>query len=309
MAGKWMAFGVAEGGTKAASRTISKTIGFSSGSILGVVLANGIGGLIQMLGGWAIAKQQKTSVKVTRGQLTGAVMFGLVATAMGIIGTYAFTYEGADVAVTTFIVISSIIPGALVDHIFFGHRLNLRQWLGIGVFLLAGWAILDFPGSKDLVNLPAWVLWTMLLPFLAVVNEAITQWQGQNKVKLGTMANNFWIGLTSVIASAIIMLFLLSQLGEIADYPGEYWIGSFARGGLVVAMIAFKLKAYQMGGTIAIKKVVMQTSYLALATLMGIVFFQEALTTGKITAIPLFIVAFSMIDNDTWEALKRKIIS
>ena len=302
----WMRFGIAEGASKAGSRALSKLIGASGGSLLAVTVATLISGVVQLFGGWIFSRRSGQRLTVDVKQLFGAISFGVVATAMGVLGTFAFTDPEADVGVTTFIVLMSIVPGALVDWIFFGHALRFRQWFGIALFLLAGWAMLNFPQLSALVQLPAWVLWTLPLPFLAVVNEVITQAQARYQVRqLDPLVNNFWVGLTTIVAAVAVIVAVGSTM-EIQSYSVGYWIGSLLRGVLALGLVTFKLLAYQGGGTIALKKFVMQASYLMLAMLMGTVFFNEAVTIGKICGVALFAVGFVLMDEDSWKSLTKR---
>ena len=76
---------------------------------------------------------------------------------------------------------------------------------------------------------------------------------------------------------------------------------------VILVVAAFKLMAYQMGGTIAKKKFVMQSSQLILAMLLGVIFFHEAFTSGKLIAIPLVIIGFSLIDDESWQFLRQRV--
>ncbi len=200
MAEPWMKWAVSEGLAKTASRVLQKFVGIVSGSLVGSFATLLVIGTIQLAGGWLGAAGRRKSVAVEWPQAVGAVLFGISATTMTVLGIFSFTYPGADVGITTFIVTMSIIPGALIDWAFFRHPLNARQWFGVGAFLLAGYAMLDFPALASLLALPPWVLLTFGIAFLGAVNEGITQWQGRRKIRpLDPFTNNFWIGATTVV--------------------------------------------------------------------------------------------------------------
>lgn len=169
-----MKWAVAEGGTKTISRLLQKFIGVASGSVAGAFITTMIIGAIQLFGGLAGGRWRKATVVVMPLQISMAVLFGINATVMTVLGVTSFTYPGADVGITTFIVTMSIIPGAFIDWIFFQHPLNGRQWLGVVAFLLAGYAMLDFPKLAALLALPPWVLLTFGIALFGAINEGIT---------------------------------------------------------------------------------------------------------------------------------------
>lgn len=299
MAEPWMKWAVAEGSAKTASRVFQKYTGIVAKSFAGSILTLLVIGLIQMGGGLAGATVRGKHIVVERPQAFAAVMFGVIASIMTVLGVFSFTYPGADVGITTFIVTMSIIPGALIDWIFFKHPLNARQWLGVAVFLAAGYAMLNFPEFGMLAALPVWVWLTGGIALLGAVNEGIAQWQGQRKINpLDPFVNNFWIGGTTVICSTLALTIaggwgLSVRLG--------FWIGSAAIGCIVIGMISFKLLAYQSGGSIALKKLIMQATYLITATILGWVFYAEPLTGGKFVGMIGYVLAFILMDRGTWQ--------
>jgi len=308
---RWMKWAVAEGGTKTANRLISKFLGVVTGSFFGAVLATLITAVVQTIGGFFGSLATGQSLKIPSKQLIGSVVFGINAAIMGWLTVFVFTYPGADIGVVTFMVTASIIPGAFLDWIFFSHPLKTRQWLGVIIFLFAGWAILDFPGLAIFSNLPPWLGWAIFLPLLLAINEAITQAQGRAKLRpLHPLVSNFWIGLTTILVSGIALIFLIHSLSQFITLPLAYWIGSIAKGIIAVGMISFKLLSYKWGGSIALKKLIMHSTYLVSATLLGAMFYaDESLTFGKLVGILIFFVAFIFTDDETWKYLILKLKS
>ena len=142
---KWMIWAVGEGVTKAGQWMCYKRVGGLGRTVDGALMVILVSGLIQTVGGLIGARARGIPLLPTRGQLVGCVVFGLFASTMMTLAVVTFTFEGADVGVTTFLVTTSIIPGAFIDWIFFAHPLQKRQWLGVGAFLAAGYCMLDFP--------------------------------------------------------------------------------------------------------------------------------------------------------------------
>lgn len=296
-----MKWAVAEGGAKTISRLLQKFVGVASGSVAGAFMTTMVIGAIQVMGGFTGGQWRKAAIVVTPLQIFMAVLFGINATVMTVLGVVSFTYPGADVGITTFIVTMGIIPGAFIDWVFFRHPLNVRQWFGVVTFLLAGYAMLDFPPVVVLLALPPWVLLTFGIALFGAINEGITQWQGRRKINpLDPLANNFWIGLTTLLACAIGLTLIGGWRGG-RFFPGKFWVGSAIIGVVTLGMISFKLLAYRGGGSIALKKLIMQATYLITATILGWITYAEPLTAGKILGMAGYVVAFTLMDRGTWE--------
>ena len=86
-------------------------------------------------------------------------------------------------------------------------------------------------------------------------------------------------------------------------YP--WWYVPFLMGLVTLTMISFKLLTYKHGGTIAVAKVVMFGTYLIGATALGVIFFNEPLTLGKVIGIGGFFAAFSLTDREAFQTLKK----
>jgi drug/metabolite transporter (DMT)-like permease len=216
-----------------------------------------------------------------------------------------FTHEGADAGVSTFIVTMSIIPGAFIDWIFFSHPLRKRQWIGVGIFLLAGYCMLNFPSLEALRHLPPWVWLSGCIAFLVAVNEGITQAMSRHQRKedkLDPFVNNLWVGLSTVVVCSIGLLFTYSSIDG-STLLRVFWVSATLLGLVTVLSIMFKLWSYQMGGSIALKKVAMQGTYLVLATCAGIIWLSEVVTVGKIIGIPAFFIAYTVVDEKAWQFL------
>lgn len=308
MAEPWMKWAVAEGGTKTTSRVLQKFAGIAGGSLSGSLVTLLIIGVIQALGGLIGALCRRKQIRISASQTSGAVFFGLIASTMSVLGLFSFTYPEADVGITTFIITMSIIPGAFIDRIFFQNSLDIRQWLGIVVFLSAGYSVLNFPPLATLFVLPPWVVMTFGIALLSSFQEGITQWQARRKVNpIDHFVNNFWIGLTAVVYS-LLAITLIGGWGTLRGLTLIFWIVSATIGINLIAMISFKLLAYKGGGSIALKKLIMQATYLVAATLLGWLVHGEPLTFGKILGMGGYAVAFTLMDRGTWQYLSGKFL-
>lgn len=312
MAEPWMKWAVAEGGAKTANRVVSKFVGQAAGTTTGSVFATTLIGLVQMIGGLAGSSARGQPLWPGRNLIVASVIFGSFATLMTILGIVSFTYLDADVGITTFIITLSIIPGALIDWAFFNHPLSARQcFLGIPMFLLSGWAILNFPNLETLLVLPMWVILTLGITISSAINEGISQYQAQSRKRrraassMDPLVNNFWVGLTTLTLGSLIFV-ILGNWGEVSALSRRFWISTIVIGAIVVGMISFKLIAYKGGGSIALKKVIMQGTYLVTATFLGVLVHGEPLTTGKLVGLFGYFIAFTLMDNEIWKFIRQK---
>ncbi len=249
----WIKWAVGEGLMKTINSVLAKILGVAYSTAQGTFITTIMIGLVQGFSGFCLsALRQKTLFPSVR-EVASSILFGFVATVMTMLGLLVFTYPGADVRVVTFIITLSIVPGILTDWIFFGDRLVLRQYFGIGLFIFAGWAVIGFISLKAFLSLPVWILITFCIMFLYPINELIT-----SKIAVRDVAdpfvNNFWIGLSTVVfSSAGLGFFDKSAFQNFFSFTPSFWLVSFIMGVVVVAMISFKLIAYKGGGTIALK--------------------------------------------------------
>lgn len=299
----WVRFAVGEGLTKAASSSLQKMISLAGGTLGTSFLATLIIGAVQMTGGLALALARKHSIFPGWRLVGASSLFGVVAVIMTMAGFIAYTYEEAQMGVVTFIAVSSIVPGAFADWFFFGTRMVFRQWIGIAVFLGAGWAILGFPGAEILFAFPPWILIAGLIPLFATVNEILTRGIGLSPIS-SPFVNNFWIGLTT-IALCVVGLYIMGFSDALARTGNRFIFGSIAVGGIVLVMITFKLLAYKAGGTIAAKKLIMFSTYLTVAVVAGVLFYDEPLTFGKVLGIVGFALSFLLISEDAWKMVRH----
>ncbi len=300
MNNSWIKWAVGEGISKTISKLLIKIIGVASKNLPGTFLATLVIGIIQMLSGVVGSSVRKKQLRAPATQIAGSMAFGAVATIMTVISFMTFTYEGADIGVVTFIGGMSIIPGAFVDWIFFGDKLRIRQWCGIAVFLIAGYAILNFPSLAEFLNLSTWVWLAISLPFFAVLNEAITR-----KIrKADPFVNNFWVG-SSTILCCVLSLSVLGGWAYVGSLSTGFWTAAILISLVVVVMIPFKLLSYKDGSSIAAKKLVMWSVYIGAATMLGVIIYNEPLTIGKVLSLPGFLIAFTLTDQSTWEGVVK----
>ncbi len=285
-----------ESATKTISKMMQKVIGVAAANAPNALFTTAVVSIVQVVCGIGVVKAQRKSLFPSASQVLGSCLFGLFAFISTILSFLVFVYNG-DIGVNTFIITLSIIPGAFIDWIFFKHSLKARQWLAIAVAILAGYAVLGFPSLSEALAQPVWVWMSLGITISVAINQGITQ-----KVKaVDAFVKNFWGGFTTLVC-AVIGLAIFGSLHLLTDFSlGKLWIVGALCGFVVVGMWAFNLLSYKGGATIALKKLVMNGSYLITAMIGGVIFFGEQLTLGKIMGILFFFGAFVLMDKTTWE--------
>jgi len=174
MGEKWMKWTILEATMKTSSKIVQKTIGVVSSTFGQVAFATFVVGLVQTIAGYVMAKKYNKKIFTDKGSIAGSIWFGLNAMTMTVLCFAVFLYNG-DMGVNTFIITLSIIPGALIDTLFFGHKLNRKEWAGIGIATLAGYSILGWPSLHQAMDLPSWVWLSFIVMMLGAINQGITQ--------------------------------------------------------------------------------------------------------------------------------------
>jgi len=209
---KWT---LCEAGTKTSSKILQKVVGNVCVSLAHTFLATIIVGLVQIVAGLIVARLQKVRLLGNRFNIVGSCLFGFFAVISTVLAFGAFFY-GGDMGVNTFIITLSIVPGALIDRFFFNHKLNGREWLGVCIAILAGYAIIGWPSLAEFAKLPLWV-W---LSFGTMMSVAINQGITQKIKKVDPFVKNFWGGLTTVIFCFVVLV-VLGKTGIVFDFSGS----------------------------------------------------------------------------------------
>ena len=296
MKNKWMKWTFLEALMKTISKVFQKIIGKLSHTFGHVLFATLIVGLVQIIGGYLMAKSKKVSIFTDIGSIARSCWFGFNACLCTIIPFYIFAL-GGDISINTFIITLSIVPGALIDITFFKHKLELKQWFGIFIAIFAGYTILGLPSLSEFLEMPLWVWLSFVIMIITAINQGITQ-----KIKeIDPFVKNFWGGLTTFIVS-LITIFIWGAQGLFVDFTMQMqklWISSIIVGFIVIAMWSFNIFAYKDGAQIPIKKLVINGSYLTMAMICGITIFDEPMNFAKLSGVLLYFVAFSFMDKDT----------
>ncbi len=302
---KWMKWAVLEGFTKICSRVFQKVVGNVSNTWGGTFLAAGIVGLVQVVFAGIVMWRKKISFFNDPIGAFGSAMFGIFALTSTVLG-FATFLQGGDIGTSTFIITLSIVPGMIFDIIFFKFKSTIKEWFGMGLAIFAGYTILGFPplNLDTFDNMPIWVWLSFAGMFSVAINQAITQ-----KVKkVDPMFKNFWGGLMALIFSPLILV-LMGDGGMALQVTEniKLWGASITIGFIVICMWAFNLLSYKTGASIALKKLVMNSTYLIGTLFTGYFFFGETITANKLLSIPLFCIAFILMDKKTYSYVVESI--
>lgn len=286
----WMLWSLLEGVTRASSNAMQKLIGVSSIAFSGTILATTVVGVVQVIGAFIILKARGLRFLAPLPQIFGACGFGLLAFVMTVLGFYVFLL-GGDIGIKAFLVTLSIIPGALIDRMFFGKKISAQEGLGILVAIFGGYVILGSPSLSGLAEMPAWVWLSLAIGMMAAINQGISK-----KIKkIDPFVKNFWGGLTTLILGVVGLAFV--PLPEIIFAGWKIWVGGLITGLIVIGLWSFNILSYRFGANIALKKVIAQGTNLSLSVFFGIIFFGEDWTPEKGFGILLFVLAFWLMDK------------
>ena len=306
---KWQTYAVAEGASKTISGIFQDIVGKVMATVeLGCVAAILIG-TVQAIGGFLgfsrkVAKnpEDKSLLVPNLRHIRFAIWFGFFACVPGtILSLYTFTL-GAEFSARTLLIMASIVPGAIFGRMLWGPKtdpLGVSQWTGILLFLIACWSVLGFPTN---FGLDAWVWWTLVITLSQPINEVLSRKTAD--AKLDAFVNNFWVGSSTVLFAGLSLVIWIAIFGASNQrFDLVFAGGSLVIGVIVSCMIIFKLLSYAGGGTIALKKVIMQSTYLVTFTAVGYLYGQP-FTWGHAIAFVLFPIAFGLIDKDTRKGIQ-----
>lgn len=299
---KWILWAFGESLAKTLTKTLQKIIsGGVSATLGGVFIATAIIGLTQIIFGFSLAKVTGKKIFCEHKNILGACLFGFFAFVLTVMG-FAVFLLGGEVGVSTFLITLSIVPGAFIDQIFFGHKLNPRQWGGVGMAIFAGYLIMGLPSFSTILTLPLWMWISCLMALLAAVNQGISQAVALKNIN--PFVHNFWGGATTFLLSVIGILIV--GLPTLSGFPIKSVFSSLLMGIIVIAMWSCNLISYKTGANIAIKKLVMNGAYLTMAIAVGVTAFQEPLLWVKVAGPIFYIIAFALMDEKTWQAVTGK---
>src|SRR3989338_3123545 len=300
---EWMKWAFGEAVCKTGAKLLQKSVGQLSSTFGHIYAATLVIGLFQVI--YAVSRglfdKSLSSILDAPKHILGSIFYGVTFSVATIL-TFLVFANGGDVGGNTLIVTLSIVPGALIDYLFFGNSLNLRKILGIAVAIIAGYVVLGLPSLSGISNLPLWVNLSFAVMLILAVIQGIAKWIKESH----PLTLNFWGGLATVLVS-LLGLRWLGQTGFLFDFSlamQKFWLISGGVGLFFIGAWIFNLLSYKYGAFIAFKNLITNSSYLIMTMVLGVLFFGEPATLFKLGGILVYLLAFVLFDDKSWAMIR-----
>lgn len=294
---KWIKWALGEAGFRTASMALQKQIGTVAGNLPLVTFSTLIIGVVQAVVAGSVLMKKEIDFFPSGKLVSGSILFGIGAFINTIIAFMAYV-NGANIAVYTLITLLAIVPGAIIDKLCFGEKSSPRQIIGIMIVVFAGWLILKAPDISALSELPLWAWLGILNAFCLSINQGITRWVKE----VDPWVKNFWGGSTTALLCIVTLGVFGPTISELLAMPSFQsvfaWSGVIAL--VVIGIWSFNVIAYRDGAAIPVKNVVVNGTFLSLTILVGLLFFDDTISLIQIAGILTYLIAFSIINNETW---------
>lgn len=299
----WIKWALGEAAFRVTSITLLKVIGTLASTLGQLTLSTLIIGSVQVIAASTVLVYKRTSIWAPKRQIFGSVAFGIGAF-FGTMLPFAAFMLGANLAVYTFLALLAIIPGALIDRVFFGEKLVVRQLGGIALAVFAGWLVMNMPNLQELATLPLWAWLALINACTLAINQGVTRWIKEVDV----WVKNFWGGVGTAVLCVATFLVLgpetVASIATSASLPIAAWSAVIAI--VVIGLWSFNVLAYRSGASIPTKNVLVNGAYLFGALTVGFLFFGEPVHAAQLFGILTYIVAFVFINTTVWKYLTNK---
>ncbi len=299
---QWITWALLESFVKTVGGWLRKGLSLYTHTFSGVLLITIATASIQTLGGLIGSRTSRKPIFQPFPIILGSIFFGVIATMMSVSTTSAFIF-GADFGIAMFIATAGLIPGIFIDWWFpdkeTGKRTppQNRHFIGVFLYIIGAWTMFNFTFYFKI-----WVLFMLAEAMLGALNEGITRALAIEKTD--SLPYNFWAGLTRLVLCSLVVT-ILGSWGMVYEMKFIFWILSATIGIQSIFLLTFKLIIYKKSGTVVLKKMVMQGSRMIMGTFIGIIFFNEPATLGKLIGIFGFFIAFAIADNKTYTFLVK----
>lgn len=301
----WIKWALGEAGFRTLAMTLLKAIGNTTQAQrfpLTIVSAFIIG-MVQMTVAGGIMCFKKTKFFPSKYLIVGSILFGAGAFVNTVIPLLAYAY-GANIATYTFLTLLSIIPGAIIDRVWFGDRLVVRQWFAVVLAISAGWFALNTPNLNELLLLPVWAWLAIANAIGLAINQGITR-----SIKhVDVWTKNFWGGGATLALCIIAFLLIGRELEMTIRSPELLTViyRSLALALVVIGIWSFNVIAYRDGAGIPTKNIAVNGAFLSLVIVIGFFIFGERISFAQIIGMLLYLGAFTLINNEAWHYLTRR---
>ncbi|MCL9972288.1 MAG: DMT family transporter [Candidatus Pacebacteria bacterium] len=301
----WVKWALGEAAFRVTSITLLKVIGTLASTLGQLALSTLIIGGVQVVAAGCMLIYTRTSIWATKRQILGSIAFGIGAFFGTMLPFVAFML-GANLAVYTFLALLAIVPGALIDRIFFGEKLVIRQLSGIALAVFAGWLVMNMPNLNELATLPLWAWLALINACTLAINQGVTRWIKEVDIWI----KNFWGGVGTTVLCLLSILILgpeaVASIATGASVPIVAWSAVIAI--VVIGLWSFNVLAYRSGASIPTKNVFVNGAYLFGALAIGYLFFGEPVQSAQLFGILTYIVAFILINNTVWNYVTKKTV-
>ncbi|MFA6171587.1 MAG: hypothetical protein WCW77_03780 [Patescibacteria group bacterium] len=303
----WVFWALGEASISAVSVFILKLAGLEIGVIDQAIVMTLALSLFQVIfSAFTVFFGRKYQVKSR--EIGWMVAFGFIGFFMDVMALTVFQL-GGSIIIFSLIFSLSIIPGAVIDRVWFGIRFSWRQIIGIMVGALAIYSMFGWPsfGGNFSGQIPVWVWLSVLVSIAAALNQGISV-----KVRNSNPLVMNMVGGAAMVILAMAALMIRGNLDLIYKSEQPFpllWQLSFVLGLLVVGQWTCNLSTYRYGQeiTITLKKLVVRSGFLLLSAGLGALFFSEAFSIPQIVGIVLFLVSFALIKEEAWQFLANKV--
>jgi drug/metabolite transporter (DMT)-like permease len=290
---RWTFWTLLEALARTATLTLQRFVGeLMSPIFTNIVVATAIIGFIQAAIAWFILCFRGKSLLDDRRLIIGSCLFGILAF-WGVTSMFMAFTLGGDISVVAFIATLSIVPGAFIDFYFFGSIFTLKKYIAIILAIISGYSVLGWPSLEEILNLPPWVWFALGAMVCIGINQGITRAIKQ----IDPLKKNFWAGLSQFILGSGFFMFGIVFLPQ--SPPSETLrILTFLFMTALVNVLLFycSIFSYRYGGSIALKKILMNGSFLGMSASVGIIFLGEPINASKIIGAILFVLALMIWD-------------
>ncbi|MFH1523275.1 MAG: DMT family transporter [Patescibacteria group bacterium] len=306
--GSWIYWAWGEAVAGAISLLIMKKAGLKMEIIDQVIIMVLALSLFQVLISLIIAWIRGEKLFYRRRDFFWLSLFGIVIFFIDILAFVVFNL-GGKMIIFSFIFSLSIIPGAVLDRFWFKKEFSKRQFIGIGVAILATYSMFNWPeigGINAMRMLPLWIWLSIVASFFAAAIQGISF-----KIKDTTspLVMNI-LGGSMVVMLALLILTARGNLSLLVSTDPPYpllWMLSIVLGALVVGQWVCNITSYKYKNVfIAMKMLVVRGTFLFLAVLLGVIFLQETFGIAQLIGMILYLGAFILIKEDIWQFLYQK---
>jgi len=288
---------VYDGVVRAGSTACQKLAGTALNSWHGALFSTAIIECVRVCAGIFGVVKNPQSLQMSRPMFLLILVWAINAVVMTVLHIYSYEV-GADQGIATLIVLCAIVPGAIIDDVFFGDRLSKRRISGILLFLLGAYCALGLPGLWSSATLSDWVYFKVIVAVLLAINEGVRRKLAKMPEYRGAKdyRPHIWVGGLS-LAMLSVAIVSTGAFQQVTNFSGLFWLGSGLMGVAVTISTVLSLVVYQGKGSVTARKFLTSTTTLVLAIVSGALFYGEPLNIAKFVGLSLFIVAFMAFDD------------